>query len=342
MKVKSAWAVAAAVCMAGSLAAVPAGADEGPRLDIDYRKLSAKAFKALAPAKPRSAKAKARRAAACTPTTLTRTSSCNGGEITASVYRRGVVTGTVTVRLAQHVSMNIKSTDFSEDISAEVLRATGEAVGGTLTLTSDCASPCKAAGRFEGVMRPGGQIDGKISYSSPVGAGQAHAARPHYTITFASAGATPTTGSFEGLGWRCDHALRGQRAGCVYPSHTPTLTTMQQLPAIAAHIRGVQNRGPGHYGRPGSGNPLHREADRATQDANRGAVCPRIPPVQHVGKSCDEYPFAATKEGGTTLGTADRGIAWVPLLEQRRQGGMLRTFYYANRVLDGDAFWVQV
>ncbi|MGW0884607.1 NucA/NucB deoxyribonuclease domain-containing protein [Streptomyces sp. NPDC002671] len=39
-------------------------------------------------------------------------------------------------------------------------------------------------------------------------------------------------------------------------------------------------------------------------------------PLLAPGLSCDEYPFAFTKEGGTTLSSSYRGWAWVPGAEQ--------------------------
>ena len=60
------------------------------------------------------------------------------------------------------------------------------------------------------------------------------------------------------------------------------------------------------------------------------------------GKSCDEYPFKTAKEGGKTLSAANRHTAWVPTSEQNSQGGRITAFYNANRVLNGDAFWVLV
>jgi hypothetical protein len=38
----------------------------------------------------------------------------------------------------------------------------------------------------------------------------------------------------------------------------------------------------------------------------------------------------------------NRGMAWVPATEQNQQGAYVKNFYYANRVLDHDAFWVKV
>ncbi|WP_437112333.1 NucA/NucB deoxyribonuclease domain-containing protein [Streptomyces cinnamoneus] len=120
-----------------------------------------------------------------------------------------------------------------------------------------------------------------------------------------------------GVSYRCDYTFwnranirRTLSPGCVFPGFTPTMTTMQALPEIAKNIRGVQARG-GHYGKPGSGHPLHREANDATADANRQKVCPRGQTPPRAGLSCDEYPFATTKEGGHNVPAGSRGTAWV-------------------------------
>jgi hypothetical protein len=118
------------------------------------------------------------------------------------------------------------------------------------------------------------------------------------------------------------------------------------LPFIAANIRSVQARG--------GPAELHRNSFLKT--ANNKAVCPKNPPAgwkppkgwpKGQRPSCDEYPFAASWEGGTRLPANHRGIAWVPLSENNSQGGLLNAFYLANRVLDatdakakGDAFYV--
>jgi hypothetical protein len=119
---------------------------------------------------------------------------------------------------------------------------------------------------------------------------------------------------------------------------------MKKLSSIAKNIRTIQTKGSGHYGRAGSGHPLHRLADSKKQAANRRAVCSKeavgSPPKK--GLSCDEYPFASAREGGTTLKKPNRGTAWVPKSEQDQQGGLIGAFFSANRILDKDAFWVAV
>ncbi|MFE7356762.1 NucA/NucB deoxyribonuclease domain-containing protein [Streptomyces sp. NPDC057543] len=101
----------------------------------------------------------------------------------------------------------------------------------------------------------------------------------------------------------------------------------------------IQAKG-GHYGKPGFGHPLHRLTDDRKAAANRRAVCGRTTPPR--GKSCDEYPFARTHEGGTALPAASRGIAMVPEKEQDQQGGRIIGFYKQERLVNKDGFWVAV
>ena len=79
-------------------------------------------------------------------------------------------------------------------------------------------------------------------------------------------------------------------------------------------------------GRPGApgGTPLRRLVNPDLQERNGRTACPGRY-TRPSGKSCDEYPFASTREGafnsyaGTDLGS----------------------FYADNRMLHDDAFYVQ-
>jgi hypothetical protein len=98
----------------------------------------------------------------------------------------------------------------------------------------------------------------------------------------------------------------------------------KRTPAIAAHIRAAQ----------AAGKPaiLHRVVP--TPPDRRPGACRgwRGP------GSCDEYPFASTREGGP----GKASIAGVPVQEQRRQGGDLLGFYRRHRIGNGDPFVVVV
>jgi Deoxyribonuclease NucA/NucB len=100
----------------------------------------------------------------------------------------------------------------------------------------------------------------------------------------------------------------------------------KKTPTIAEHVRIAI----------AAGQPwlLHRVSEEQAKK-NRRRACGRWPKGSKL--SCDEYPFAATSEGG-------RGahIMGVPLQEQLRQGGQLRGFYARNRIPLGGAFVVVV
>lgn len=140
---------------------------------------------------------------------------------------------------------------------------------------------------------------------------------------------------------RCDDEFEGLLAGCVNPAYIPTTTTMTQLPDIANNIRGIQARG--GYGVPGKpAFALHREADPAEQRETREeAFNIRATGPRPAGKSCDEYPFASTKEGGNALPALYHGWAFVPADQQNRQAGFVAGFYKQNRVIDNDPFHVR-
>jgi len=102
---------------------------------------------------------------------------------------------------------------------------------------------------------------------------------------------------------------------------------------IGDNIRKVQHAGL-HIGYPGSTVPLTR-ATQAQADQNRREVCgPSVHPQpgdiwwtvdphdDGTKPSCDEYPFAETTQGGNTYNPPNRSIKWVPLKENRQQGGI--------------------
>jgi hypothetical protein len=244
------------------------------------------------------------------------------------------------------MQLAIKSTNFVETDTLVSVKPSGE-VPGDLTMTLDvgCGTSCRITNKFppNSPVVPG--VKGTLDYSESIAAGVVNETNTLYTLNFAA----PNYAQIMPAQWRtpldyrCDDMLKGQAAGCVLPAYPPTLTTMAALPDIAANIKKIQTEGPGHYGRPGSPNPLHRLMNPAKQHKNQQAVCARrITGPPPPGKSCDEYPFASTYEGGTKLSKPDRGWAWVPTGQQNKQGPRIKNFYYQNRILDMDDFYVKV
>ena len=278
---------------------------------------------------------------------FSRTHVCQTVRVTVQLLRNTTVVGQAMFTATHQMTLNTKSVHWSETVSYSKATLTGEAGGVLMNVTPVCGLPCKATSHIK-PHTVGAAFSGTVSYSDGVRKNKTHNTATRYTYSFTKLGFTPAGGSYSSLSYRCDDTFwnaantrRTLSAGCVFPRFTPTITTMQALPDISRNIRTIQGRG-GHYGRFGSGHPLHRLVDATRSRANRDAVCPpnRRPP--HPGLECDEYPFATTQEGGTALPAASRGTAWVPATEQRQQGGRVLTFVKAQRLLDRDAYWVQV
>ncbi|MGH3568262.1 MAG: NucA/NucB deoxyribonuclease domain-containing protein [Pseudonocardia sp.] len=80
---------------------------------------------------------------------------------------------------------------------------------------------------------------------------------------------------------------------------------------------------------------LRRQADVNVRNANRAAACRGF--VSMFGGTCDEYPFASSREGG--LGAV---IAEVPAREQNCQGGTISGFYARSQIRDNDPYLVDI
>jgi hypothetical protein len=282
-----------------------------------------------------------------------RTKLCWRSKLTITVLRRGVPTGRLYGTITQTITLGTKSRNFSERISIKTDRIVGNASGIRAGFSVSCGKGCKAhsSGVNGKSMRFRSIIRGKINYSDKVRRGHSHAARTSYILTPLKPGYVPGPAGWRSpIAFRCDDRLKGQRAGCVFPQFTPTITKMRQLRFIALNIRKWQSKG--------APKVLHRNSFR--EKANRAAVCGRahlpphwtpppgwpLPATGPNKPSCDEYAFARTNEGGRHPGN---GYDWVPLRENNSQGGMLSGFFKQNRVLDatsirgrGDAFRVAV
>src|SRR6266542_4219666 len=131
----------------------------------------------------------------------------------------------------------------------------------------------------------------------------------------------------------------------------------RSFPELAHHLSDALGSGlPGAYP---NGSPLFRLTDATLIEKNRDTACKKSyfrPP----GKTCDEYPFASTREGAYTGGGSPRTLDWCQIPKvpqgitgtdgysvcmidatQNTNGGLaLLSFYRDNRVLSWDAFHV--
>lgn len=169
---------------------------------------------------------------------------------------------------------------------------------------------------------------------------------------------------------RCDNGLAKARTrGCVYLKAPAIMRSVKtndpNVDESALHIRDAQAAGmPGKFiGRDdgtifprGDAQPLERLRDETERRKNRSMSKERC--VAQYGKvtgqctftgdpddepadcDCDEYPFAATNQG------ASKGSAFsvrrIDSGDNRRSGAKLGCFLAGQRVLDGEAFFVDV
>ncbi|MCX4742470.1 carbohydrate-binding protein [Streptomyces antibioticus] len=179
---------------------------------------------------------------------------------------------------------------------------------------------------------------------------------------------------------RCDdgRAISGSR-GCVFPLFVPTFTVnTKKYPTAAALYWVLKTKLKNHPGSKADNRPLHRLADSSAQDGNRRRMCQNVsarfdPHPDTPDTSCDEYPFAASKEsGGQTSGVTgdqcaqfyafkDSNGGWVlrdddrvasptwdelcgrgniPSDHNEGAGGDLGRFTQDMRLMDDDAYWL--
>lgn len=155
--------------------------------------------------------------------------------------------------------------------------------------------------------------------------------------------------------FRCDNRTAGRNPGCAIPWYASAMYySASRAPELASHVSRAQASG-----LPGATfeHPLTRTTSQAVIDANRKKACDDAPSV--VGKSCDEYPIATSRQGlsaGGTRRTFDgcnfsfppqQGASGVSVCmisenDQNYPGGTHTGFFKSQRVLDGDPFLVLI
>ena len=154
---------------------------------------------------------------------------------------------------------------------------------------------------------------------------------------------------------RCDRYY--STPGCVFPT-VPGVATFSKAtaPQYAKHVSGAIKSGlPGKFG---SSSYISRITSKPSTAKNRAKACPSSL-KRPSGYSCDEYPFASTRQGAYTSGaTRARSQPWCRMKDPARTGskgwsrcfitktqnsiggGYLSGFYRYERMLTGDKFQV--
>lgn len=147
------------------------------------------------------------------------------------------------------------------------------------------------------------------------------------------------------------------KQGSIFTDIRATMTydrSNSDVKETAQHIWDAQHRPgttiPAKTGKriPGapSSTPLHRIFyDTRLRDRNREtarAACQgQWPNYSSHGKDCDEYPFSTTKEGAYNA-NGNFSARALTSRDNQKAGSQLSTWYNDDRILDGDAFYVNV
>lgn len=274
----------------------------------------------------------------------TRTGACgvSSGDLKVYNTRTGALVGGATWNGLVYVFTDATSTNWKLEMTLSGFKFWGTWVRGTtFRATGYCSGDC-TTGRQSWptqLITEGATYKGYVSGDSTATAsGAIGSGKLGVTVTATNPlWRAPTISGGNGPAVRCDNALSGRRAGCVFNTVTPEMTysLSAPYPQLAAHIRDAQASGlPGGT----AGRPLHRTTDPILQLKNNQTACPRSVP-RPLGKDCDEYPFKSTYEGAANN---PYSIRMIDSAQNQAGGSALGTFYADNRVLDHDPFTVVI
>ncbi|MFI5476689.1 hypothetical protein ACIA6D_41795, partial [Streptomyces cacaoi] len=307
--------------------------------------------------------------------------------------RTQALLGTATIRIQQEINTERDQTSFTEHDIVTVLRSDPSLAGMRLSLEAMCAPNCNASapGPWDGELpAPAGTtLEGTVERHWQRVPGDSQEMNLAWTLTASLPDPSTTTGTTSWGGAkskiRCDDTFPNRAPACVVPDFKPTYKIDPKYAQASAFIRAVQKNSPQHVGMPPANNPnlksvpLHRGDPKKIGD-NRDVICPVKGPnvyVKHPATllldpeaQCDEYPFAASEEGGAQPGSqcaqyfvsrpsptsppvlapdnrvtnnplkSNCGRASMPKSENGGAGGPIGTFAVSWRLKIGDAYWV--
>lgn len=308
----------------------------------------------------------------CTETTVvaTRTEACKVGGLRLTTRKvidgRTVITGEVTSNVWNLATADPDVHYWSHQLSIASYTGWGDALQSSVVGSARSSGSCQRRSIDfppQAVMPHYTLRHGESSYyTTATAVGAVGFCTTSWDIHHTIPGYPPSTGmSYSMDDIRCDNAAGGAgaarpaRVGCVVPWFAEAvLYDRDDYPELALHVDRAQYSGlPGH----GFERPLTRTTNWTTVDQNRSLACgsaaPSIP-----NKSCDEYPLASSNQGlsaggtlrsfegcniwaGTATGPTGASACMIPAVENSAQGGIMSSFYYAERVLNGDPFRVR-
>lgn len=285
-----------------------------------------------------------------------------------------IVVGTLVfqvVVLADGYS-EFRRTDLYANVSS--IQATGTLVGSTLAMkttaaSDNCQVALKGAGRTVAQWLADPDIPLRITNAVSTGVGidrvSACNFRPYGEVRTPRGITNLAYPAGNGNGFRCDSAtyinqgLTRRPDGCIFDRVTPVFQSMSRTDprhgVAATHIYDALNSPATTYptlagkitpGKVGSGRYTTRlYHDTARRTANRNAAvaaCLRLDPnYARRGLTCDEFPFATTREGAA-VGDNRFSVRIMTRSQNASGGGVWSDWLYRDRILDGDGLYIIV
>nr|WP_145491987.1 MULTISPECIES: NucA/NucB deoxyribonuclease domain-containing protein [Streptomyces] len=275
--------------------------------------------------------------------TITRTSMCMDVGARVDLLKNGKPVGSATFDVKHNMTLKTNKLKWAESFT--VGKATLVNAGGVrINVSVGGGKGVKTAVKFPQGSTLGPAHKGTVGYAASVGKKKQIASPASYRFSFTKPGYTPGGFTYNSAKYRCDDTFWGptkrtKNPGCVFPSFSPVFTLSRsdaQVKQSANHILDAQNKIAGH---PGASTPLHRITSQKTIDAHRKAMCAKVHNPDPKKYDCDEYPFAASKEGGDPSRGSTRIIS---ASDNRSAGARLGGFYKSQRVLNGDGYYVRI
>ncbi|MFE6102791.1 hypothetical protein ACFVQ4_22850 [Streptomyces laurentii] len=283
--------------------------------------------------------------------------------------------GRGTLEISAGASLQKAATTWNEQVTVKMTAASGDVTALNAKFRSSCGSGCtatKTAPWYGGDLTLGQSLTGTVSYSSSPAAGAASEFVTSYKMYVTSPGATavdPNASWDNPRKIRCDNAVGGTSpAGCAVPSVMPVVKMHAQSSDPGAAVAAYQWAQKNLNDAWGKGKPLTRSTSGV--DGRSASTCGNFQVLTDLvdNDTCGEFPFAETKEGGTSgdqcvemisnlgnrewdayvLGNAkelDRSRpcvqAHVPAADKQFADAQLTEGFADQRVIDADRFEVE-
>lgn len=315
----------------------------------------------------------------------TRHSYCMSHDVPAVLRdKSGVIIGFASVRIVQTSTLDPKFRYWHENVSATTTDATPNMGSMALAGSATCPGMCtmenggKLWAGASVVIDPGKTKEGLFTFKTTVGKDQETDVTPVYRWTMYSTGGDPVRNTG---GWTSNHTMRCDQkvgkdadAGCIVKGIMADvqISTAKYGAAAATYEWAQKNLTGGHFGTKEA--PLQRDRDDEGKrtKAKRYQSCDAAPNpfkpilVTQEPDSCDEYPFAASVQGGTNGDLCAEIQPWwntdhwevkpirfpgpalncvrshVPLSQNTGAGGEYGRAVLSERILDRDSYTVTI